>query len=182
MDDRKISHNFVLPIPLAFILLMPLTASGQAGGNWLTYENEDLGFSIQYPPDWTIEEEGGGDLVVLRSNDDATLHFEITSESLPDEGATLEEYSDMRINDLEEDSEDFELSRSSSTTLGLEEYPARKVIYKLRAEGNDQNTVTRFWTTQDDKAYSISYIGVEPKYFNLYGIALKMFDSFQIKK
>ena len=59
----------MIPVLLAFILLMPLTASGQAGGNWLTYENEDLGFSIQYPPDWTIEEEGGGDLVNLRSND-----------------------------------------------------------------------------------------------------------------
>ena len=171
----------MIPVLLAFILLMPLTASGQAGGNWLTYENEDLGFSIQYPPDWTIEEEGGGDLVNLRSNDDETLHVEITSESLPDEGTTLEEYSDMRINDLEEDSEDFKLSRSSSTTLGLEDYPARKVVYKLRAEGNDQ-TVTRFWTIKDDKAYSIAYIGVEPKYFNLYSIGLKMIDSFQMKK
>ena len=87
----------------------------------------------------------------------------------------------MRINDLEEDSEDFKLSRSSSTTLGLEDYPARKVVYKLRAEGNDQ-TVTRFWTIKDDKAYSIAYIGVEPKYFNLYSIGLKMIDSFQMKK
>jgi hypothetical protein len=43
-------------------------------------------------------------------------------------------------------------------------------------------TVTRFWTIQDNKAYSIAYIGVEPKYFNLYSIALKMFDSFQIGK
>jgi hypothetical protein len=156
------------------------SAGQEEEGKWLTYENNDLGFSIQYPPNWTTEEDE--DVVQLRSNDDETLHVEITSESLPEEKTTLKEYSDMRINDLEEDSKDFKL-HSTSTTIGVGDYPARKVIYKLTAEGTEgQNTVTRFWTIQDDKAYSIAYIGVEPKYFNLYSIALKMFDSFQIKK
>jgi hypothetical protein len=63
---------------------------------------KDLGFSIQYPPSWTIEEDK--DQVQLRSSDDETLHVEITSESLPEEKVTLEEYSGMRINDLEKDS------------------------------------------------------------------------------
>ena len=119
----------------------------------------------------------------MRSNDDETLRVEITSESLPEEKTTLEEYSDMHVNDLEEDSKDFKLLHSTSTIIGVGDYPAHKVIYKLTAKTTkDQNTITRFWTIQDDKAYTIAYIGVEPKYFNLYSIALKMFDSFQIKK
>jgi hypothetical protein len=159
-----------------------LSLSGQKEeGEWLTYENKDLGFSIQYPPSWTIEEDK--DQVQLRSSDEETLHVEIISESLPEEKVTLKQYSDMRIKDLEKDSKDFKLLHSTSTTIGAGDYPAHKVIYKLTAESTkDQNTVTRFWTIQDNKAYSIAYIGVEPKYFNLYSIALKMFDSFQIGK
>jgi hypothetical protein len=176
-----VSGITLLVIGLAVIWILPATVTASAGeeGEWLTYENKDLGFSIQYPPSWTAEEDE--DLVQLHSNDDETLHVEITSESLPEEKVTLKQYSDMRIKDLEKDSKDFKLLHSTSTTLGAGDYPAYKVIYKLTAESTkDQNTVTRFWTIQDDKAYSIAYIGVEPKYFNLYNIALKMFDSFQI--
>jgi hypothetical protein len=73
-----------------------LSLSGQKEeGEWLTYENKDLGFSIQYPPSWTIEEDK--DQVQLHSSDDETLHVEITSESLPEEKVTLKQYSDMRI-------------------------------------------------------------------------------------
>ena len=183
MANRRIIFNHTISLLLLLVLVVISTItpiSGQEQGKWLTYENEDLGFSIQYPPRWTIEEEEEG-LVELRSSDDETLRVEITSESLPEEGTTLEEYSDMRINDLEEDAKDFKLLHSTSTTIGAGHYPARKVIYKLTAEGTEgQNTVTRFWIIQDNKAYSIAYIGVEPKYFNLYSIALKMFDSFQI--
>jgi hypothetical protein len=180
------SITLLVVIGLAIIWIPLATVTASAGqeeeGDWLTYENEDLGFSIQYPPNWTVEE--GEDLVELRSSDDGgTLRFEITSESLPEEGTTLKEYSDMRVNDLGENTEDFKLLHSSSTTIGAGDYPARKVIYKLTVEGTEsQNTVTRFWTIQNDKAYSIAYIGAEPKYFNSYGIAQKMFDSFQIKK
>jgi hypothetical protein len=177
--------TLLVVIGLAVIWILPATVTASAGqeeeGEWLTYENSDLGFSIQYPPNWTTEEDE--DLLELRSNDDETLRVEITSESLPEEKTTLEEYSDMHVNDLEEDSKDFKLLHSTSTTIGVGDYPAHKVIYKLTAKTTkDQNTITRFWTIQDDKAYSIAYIGVEPKYFNLYSIALKMFDSFQIKK
>ena len=88
----------------------------------------------------------------MRSSDDETLHVEITSESLPEEKVTLKQYSDMRIKDLEKVSRDFKLLHSTSTTLGAGDYPAYKVIYKLTAESTkDQNTVTRFWTIQDNK-------------------------------
>jgi hypothetical protein len=183
--DSGIMITLLVVIGLAVIWILPATVTASAGqeeeGEWLTYENKDLGFSIQYPHSWTIEEDE--DIIGLRSSDDETLRVEITSESLPEEKTTLEEYSGMRINDLEKDSKDFKLLHSTSTTIGVGDYPAYKVIYKLTAKTTkDQNIVTRFWTIQDNKAYSIAYIGVEPKYFNLYSIALKMFDSFQIKK
>ncbi|HEU4822552.1 MAG TPA: hypothetical protein VFS97_03940 [Nitrososphaeraceae archaeon] len=173
----------VIGLAVIWVILSSITASAgqEEEGKWLTYENKDLGFSIQYPPSWTAEEDK--DLVQLHSNDDETIHVEITSESLPEEKTTLEEYSNMRINDLEEDNKDVKLLHSTSATIGVGDYPAHKVIYKLTDKSTkNQNTVTRFWTVQDDKAYSIAYIGVEPKYFNLYSIALKMFDSFQLIK
>src|SRR5215208_2560642 len=96
--------TLLVVIGLAVIWIPLATVTASAGqeeeGKWLTYENKDLGFSIQYPPNWKVEE--GEDLVELRSSDDETLRVEITSESLPEEETTLKEYSDMRINDLEE--------------------------------------------------------------------------------
>jgi hypothetical protein len=181
-DVSGITLLVVIGLPVIWIILATVTASAgqEEEGEWLTYENKDLGFSIQYPPSWTIEEDK--DQVLLRGSDDETLHVEITSESLPEEKITLKQYSNMHINDLEEN-KDFKLLHSTATTIGVGDYPAHKVIYKLTDKSTkNQNTVTRFWTVQDDKAYSIAYIGVEPKYFNLYSIALKMFDSFQITK
>ena len=136
-----------------------LSLSGQKEeGEWLTYENKDLGFSIQYPPSWTIEEDK--DQVQLHSSDDETLHVEITSESLPEEKVTLSNTAICVLKkDLEKVSRDFKLLHSTSTTLGAGDYPAYKVIYKLTAESTkDQNTVTRFWTIQDNKVqYSIHW-------------------------
>jgi hypothetical protein len=163
MPKNMKSLDIFSTIGLATILIIflfgisILSLSGQKEeGEWLTYENKDLGFSIQYPPSWTIEEDK--DQVQLRSSDDETLHVEITSESLPEEKVTLKQYSDMRIKDLEKVSRDFKLLHSTSTTLGAGDYPAYKVIYKLTAESTNQNTVTRFWTIQDNKVqYSIHW-------------------------
>jgi hypothetical protein len=164
MPKNMKSLDIFSTIGLATILIIflfgisILSLSGQKEeGEWLTYENKDLGFSIQYPPSWTIEEDK--DQVQLRSSDDETLHVEITSESLPEEKVILKQYSDMRIKDLEKVSRDFKLLHSTSTTLGAGDYPAYKVIYKLTAESTkDQNTVTRFWTIQDNKVqYSIHW-------------------------
>ena len=133
MPKNMKSLDIFSTIGLATILIIflfsisILSLSGQKEeGEWLTYENKDLGFSIQYPPSWTIEEDK--DQVQLRSSDDETLHVEITSESLPEEKVTLKQYSDMRIKDLEKVSRDFKLLHSTSTTLGAGDYPAYKVI------------------------------------------------------
>ena len=64
MPKNMKSLDIFSTIGLATILIIflfgisILSLSGQKEeGEWLTYENKDLEFSIQYPPSWTIEED-----------------------------------------------------------------------------------------------------------------------------
>jgi hypothetical protein len=179
---NKDRFNFTISILLVGPVLLglhPVAVLAQEEQQWPKYENEDLGFAVLHPSDWAVEEVEE-DLIQFR-NSDGTLRVEISREVLTDPGVTLEQYSDMRIADLEENAEDFDEFQSTSATVGVGKYPSQKIVYKLTdSETGESNTVTRFWTIQDDVAYSIAYIGVEPRYFNSYSIALKIFDSFQI--
>jgi hypothetical protein len=69
----------ILPIVILFSIFpgilynMPLAGAQQDNTNFLTYTNTDLGFTIKYPSDWTVDESGVSNDVaydVVGLNDD----------------------------------------------------------------------------------------------------------------
>src|SRR5918996_3767212 len=142
----------------------------QTSNTFRIYENPTYGIQIQYPSDW-----GRLDLSFLQDSADIDFYplsdtslaknLKIQVENLPFRNMTLEEYTNIQINPIEEN-----LLESNTTTLA--DIPGYKIVFTNIAGLKTMQV----WTIKDDKAYIITYVAKEEDYENDLQIAQKIID------
>ena len=159
----------------------------------MTYQNSSYGVRIQYPANWTIDEQDVDpndtitDIVTFSSP--LTSRFDIYSENLDiglerlaDQNMTLEEYAASLITDYNETLTDFNpIESNTNITLGggNNTHPAYRLIYTDREDNINYKTM-EIGTIIGDKVYYIQYIAEEKKYSNYLPTVQMMINSLQI--
>ena len=142
----------------------------------LAYDNPNLGFTLEYPADWTKEESLSFTSPMLSSSDEAPESISVTTEVLFS-NITLEEYSDSAISILEDQFANFTLIESSNSTLSG--YPAHQIVYTYTFNGVDLKNF-QIWTMADNIAYAITYGGITREFDDSLPVIKNMIDSFEL--
>ena len=160
----------------------------------LTYENGSYGIEIQYPANWTKDEEdtdpsdGITDIVEFSSPFESRLDsysetLGISIEELTDQNMTLEEYASSLITAYNETFTDFNLieSNTNSTLAGK---PAYKLVYTETLEDEEDESINlksmEIGTIIGERVYFIEYIAEEEKYSNYLPTIEMTIDSIEI--
>jgi hypothetical protein len=157
-------------------------ALGQAQQQFQNYQNPTLGFSIQYPSDWQIEEEPGEQVTFVKENDIVESLVDVHSLDSPD--ITLAKYVQDEITNKREERQGFKLVESTPMTISDGKAPAHKLVYTFLKEdeprSGETNKIQRIYTIEGDKVYSIAYLAEVDKYDDSLPLVEKMVDSFRI--
>jgi S1-C subfamily serine protease len=157
-----------------------------------SFENNSYGIKIQYPANWTKDEEDLDptdpitNIVTFSSPfgnrlDQYSENFGISIENLTDTNMTLEEYADSLIANYNETLTDFKLIESNTNgTLGGSN-PAYRLVYSDREDDTSYKTM-EVGTIIGDKVYFIEYIAEEENYSDYLPIVYTMADSLEIIK
>lgn len=155
--------------------------------NWKIYRNEKYRFEIHYPSNWTRQEqEPFGTLALIfvaflspqESASDMFLeNINITVQDLSNQPMTLDEYTNLSINQMSQYITDFNIIDSSVTTLVGN--PAHKIVYTGK-EGQNNLKWMQIWTIKDNKAYVITYTAKIDTYSNFLGTIQQMINSFKL--
>jgi S1-C subfamily serine protease len=157
-----------------------------------SFENNSYGITIQYPANWTKDEEDLDptdpitNIVTFSAPFDSRLdqyseNFGMSIENLTDTNMTLEEYADSLIANYNETLTDFKLIESNTnSTLGGSN-PAYRLVYSDREDDTSYRTM-EVGTIIGDKVYFIEYIAEEENYSDYLPIVYTMADSLEIIK
>lgn len=151
--------------------------------NLLAYENPNLGFSLEYPADWSKEETltfispPPSPNETLSSANEAPESIAVTTEVLLS-SITLDEYSESAIGLLEGQFPNFTLIDSSEATLSG--YPAHQITYTYTLDGVDLKNM-QIWTIADKNiAYALTYGGLVEEFDSSFPVIENMINSFQL--
>ena len=143
----------------------------------IPYSNPDLGFSLEYPPDWHKEESLSFVSPPGGANNQAPEVISITTELLPTLDFSLDSYTAAALNQVES-LQDFELLNSSSVILaGL---PGHMIMYSFTDESQTPLQNLQAWTIKDGTAYVITYGGIPEEFNNSLPVVRNMMDSFSL--
>jgi S1-C subfamily serine protease len=160
-------------------------------GDILTYQNSSYGIRIQYPANWTKDEQdfdpNDTETNIVAFSSPLTSRFDRYSETLyismkrlTDQNMTLDEYAASVISDYNETLTDFNLIESNTNiTLGGDNKPAYRLIYTDREDDVNYKTM-EIGTIIGDRVYYIEYFAEEKKYSNYLPTIQMMINSFQI--
>jgi S1-C subfamily serine protease len=171
-----------------------VSSSAPTTSDILTYQNSAYGIRIQYPANWTKDEQdfdpndGVTDIVVFSSPlenrlDRYSENLGISMERLSNQDMTLEEYVTSLITDYNETLTDFNLIESNtSTTLGGGDNnrPAYRLLYTDKEDDANYKTM-EIGTIIGDRVYFINYVAEQEKYSNYLPNIQMMINSLQIK-
>ena len=156
------------------------SALGQAQQQFQNYKNPTLGISIQYPPDWQIDEKRPNDINIYKQkgivyvsvgSDDLDSSSSSSSQATATPNAQLSEYVSSQISKRIEDKEDFALLESGPVTISGDRLAHRALYTFVKGEEEinpgEINKVIRIWTIIGDKAYDIAYVA-ESNLFDRY--------------
>jgi len=160
-----------------------------ANSSYLTYNDNDLGFSIQYPSDWGLYNPGSefgsviGFLPPLKDgNVDVRIFAKGDYKSIKDFGDTFKESKD--------DYKLLKYYRNSSTTLSGN--PAFRAIYLTTynpsiieetygyKSSTSKGMMTGTLVPEKDSIYAIAYFSDSPNFDKYLPVIEKMIDSFKI--
>jgi hypothetical protein len=153
------------------------SALGQAQQQFQNYQNPTLGVSIQYPSDWELQEESNDKLRFIKQEGFVTADLNV--ENLDEAGTTLSEYANTRVNELQAQRPEFQLISNDPITISNN--PAQKAVYTFeREEDGKTNKVTRIWSINEGKLYTLAYIAESSQYDQYLPSFQRMVDSFRI--
>ena len=165
------------------------STSSPLNSSYLTYNDTDLGFSIQYPSDWSINngDSEHNTVVVFESPDkDASADIRIYPKG---DYESIKDYGDS----FKKSTSDYKLLkyyRNSSTTLS--DRPAFKVIYLSTYDPNlfekefgyksetAKAMVVATMVPEQESFFDVAYFAQPTKFNDYLPVVEKMIDSFQI--
>jgi hypothetical protein len=141
------------------------------------YSNPNLGFTLEYPSNWTKQES----LVFVSPpggiGNQAPELITIDTEVLPTLDFSLDTYTNLSLRQAQESLQDFKLLNSSSTTLaGL---PAHMIVFSFTESQNTtlQNLAT--WTIKDGMVYKVTYIATPEEFHSSLPALQSVLDTFR---
>ena len=149
-----------------------------------SYKNSEAGFSVDYPPDWSVAENSDGVAVIFKSPPENDYDFfrenvNIVVQELPASIQTIEKYTDQAIKQMKAVFEENLIILKSEPTF-LSGQPAHLFEY-LGKGPQSEFQMMHVWTIKGKKAYQINFTSLESKY-NLYVDQVKkMIKSFRIQ-
>lgn len=167
-----------------FLPLAALAFMGQMCGTSETAQTvekatfSDAEISFDYPAAWTEDATGTDTLVVLTAPNGRD-NMNVISVDLSPSPMTLEEFSDLSIEGIEQAIPGYSYVRDGGTTMaGL---PAHEIVFTATKDGE----VLKFWqvwTIAGNTAYALTFTAAEDNFGNLKPKVQGIVDSFKIKK
>jgi eukaryotic-like serine/threonine-protein kinase len=188
MAAAKTAILLTVIIILGFLMVPALLSQGiMAQDEFLTYENKDFGFSIQYPSDWKKEEEytsksSNVNIVVSftkqngsRINTEADLY--IRTEDFLGKNVSLEEFAQFQ---KAYTSSLLAVSSFNESKTIIGNKPAWQLGYIFKGIGGITRDGLNSLMINDNTGYSLVF-STDKKSFDKYlPIAQKMIESFRI--
>ncbi len=140
------------------------------------YDNPNLGFTLEYPSDWT-KDESITFVSPMSETDEAPESISITTEIIPT-NLTLGEYSNSALRLLEEQFPDFTLLELVNSTLSG--FPAQQIVYTYTQDGTELKLM-QIWAVADGTVYALTYGGIPAEFNDALPDFQSMVDSFEIK-
>jgi hypothetical protein len=176
-------------ITVSTLLAVPAISSQYilAKGEFLSYENNDFGFSIQYPSDWKKEEENMSKssnvniAVSFVKQDGSQINseadFYIRTEEFLGRNVTLEEFAQIQ---KAYTSSLLAVSSFNETKMIVGNRPAWQLEYEFKGIGGTNRLGINSLIINDDMGYSIVFTTDKKSYDKYFPLALKMIDSFKV--
>lgn len=157
------------------------TATTTESAQFTTYNNSTHRFQIQYPHNWEKDENIQGAVVMFKSpkeSTDDTLqdNVNILTEDLQGENYTLQEYSDLSINNIKAYILNANIINESNITLNGQN--AHLVIYTGTSNGLNLKW-RQAWTIKNGTAYIITFTAQEKDYSKFERTAQDIMSSFK---
>lgn len=150
------------------------TAARRPAVTYLVYENLTHNVKMNYPRNWTINDQLEAPGVVVFTEPQGTAFVDIAITDVTGR-ATLEEMTQATIEDRKKNVPDFNLLEEGPTTLLKN--PAYKIVYTQTVEQVTAKTM-EIWTLKDNKGYTVTYSARIDRYSNFIEIAQEMVNSF----
>lgn len=154
--------------------------------DFLVYDNPNLGYTLEYPADWSKEESltfispppsaDASDGTTAASTNLTPESIAVTTEVLLTD-ITLEAYSESAIGLLESQFPDFTLLNSFETTLSG--YPAHQIEYTYTIDGLELKNM-QVWTIADNIVYALTYGGTTEEFDSSLPVFESLIESFQL--
>jgi eukaryotic-like serine/threonine-protein kinase len=157
----------------------------------LSYENSTYGIRIQYPANWTKEEQDSNpadsvtNIVTLYSPldsrvDEYSENLGVSVENLTNANITLEQYTDSLTDNYNETLTDFKVIESNTNTI-LGGNPAYKLVYTDKEDDINYKTM-EIGALVGDKVYFIEYFAEENYYSKYFPTIQKIIESVEVVK
>jgi hypothetical protein len=180
--------QYKLEFVLSSTLLLSLSkqALAQVNSSFLTYTNTDLGFTMKYPSDWSIEDKNMSTGVKFASPDGPGAGGVIVSAN--ETGKTLEDFANSLPSNQSHGLKLIEMDKNGYFLSG---HPALRVIGIASFGGPGEPGASQgiephdvkmmmFVTVLGGKEYSVGYLALSESFPNQLQTAQTMIDSFQI--
>lgn len=170
-----------------FLLIQPSapssTLSKEIVKNWLIYAIPNKGIRIKYPENWdkqNIQDPVTKEVAIFlppQENNSEQEKLIVTIEEQLNRPLTLNEYTNLAINEVKRHTKEANIIESRSATLANS--PAHMVVYTSKEEP-DNLIKLEIWTLKNNKAYIITYTAEKNKYSKFLTTAKEMIKSFEI--
>jgi len=168
---------------MSTLLLLHPNSQALAQEQFLTYENTELGISIQYPSNWEKLVSLDNFVTFTAPPETDTRIYpaalglkvqELSSQNIP-----LQEITKVQMSDLKKSNPDLKVLESTSTIIA--DKPAHKVVFSATDNNQVERKAMQLWTVIDDKAILITYKAQPDKYSSYLPTIEKMINSLQVK-
>jgi hypothetical protein len=164
------------------LLLLHPNSQALAQEQFLTYEDPELGISIQYPSNWEK-------LVSLNNFVTFTAPPETDTRIYPaalglkvqevsSQNISLQEVTNVQISDLKKSNPDLNVLESTSTTIA--DNPAHKIVFSATDNKEVERKAMQVWTVIGNKAFLITYKAEPDKFTSYLPTIERMIDSFKV--
>ena len=151
--------------------------SSSTASGLVPYNNPNLGFSLEYPPDWQKEESLSFTSPQGGTSDRAPEVINVITEVLPSSNFSLDSYTEAAVGQVES-FDNFQLLNSSSTTIGG--LPGHMIVYTF-TDGQTPLQNLQAWTVKDGIAYILTYGGVPEEFDSSLPSMQSVLDSFSLQ-
>ena len=164
-------------VVLLFFIILSFNSCSSL--NWNTYTDQENGFSIQYPNDWTKEVRGNSVVFLSQlesSGDQFKENVNFMLQDLSQQQLTLDEYTQITKESVIANlGKQAIVSLKDATIQGIDE---KEFVYNMNMNGNSLR-IKQYWFIKNKKAYLFNYTAETSKYTEYETAADKVVESFE---